>query len=80
MTITCKDARKKLLDDLQLLENDSLCVLVREHLVDCQSCNEFKQSLGKTIHCFKSYQTELPQDLHSLVLQRLRDEGLTTDN
>jgi len=79
MTITCKDVRKKLSEDLQLLENKAQCELVQEHLANCNVCSEFRHSLRLTIGCFKAYDAELPQDLHSLVLQRLHDEGLTTD-
>ncbi len=79
MTITCKDVRKRLSEDLQLQENEAQCELVREHLDNCVACSEFRHSLGLTIGCYKAYNAELPQDLHSLVLQRLRDEGLTTE-
>jgi predicted anti-sigma-YlaC factor YlaD len=77
MTIACTDVRRRLSDDLQLQKNDKLCAQVREHLAVCTACSAFRRSLRMTIDRFKAYDATPPSDLHSLVLKRLRDEGLT---
>ena len=77
--ITCAEVRKKLSEDLQLQEDEPLCARVRSHLTACTECRAFKDSIGETIGCFKAYDMPTPQDLHTLVLQRLRDEGLTIE-
>lgn len=79
MKLTCGDVRKKLSEDLQLQENETICARAREHLSHCDACREFRRSLGTTIDCFRAYDSVPPKDLHGLVLQRLRAEGLTTE-
>jgi predicted anti-sigma-YlaC factor YlaD len=77
MKLTCEDVQQKLSDDLQLQEDEQFCARVKEHLNECASCQAFRDSLGRTIGCFKDYETTPPKDLHALVLQRLKEEGLT---
>lgn len=77
--ITCENVRKKLSEDLLLQEDEGLCEQVREHLIGCGECLAFRDSLSHTIGCFKAYESTPPSDLHALVIQRLRDEGLRTD-
>ena len=77
--MTCENVRKKLSEDLLLQEDEHLCMRVREHMMECSECREFRESLGHTIGCFKAYESAPPPDLHALVIQRLRDEGLTKE-
>ena len=77
MKISCEAVRLKLSEDIQLEDADALCEQVREHLSECGLCQEFHDSLDRTILCFKDYATEPPRDLHAIIMARVKREGLS---
>jgi len=73
---SCNEVVKQLCESLSFSTDSPECNAIRRHLEDCEGCSNYRTSILKTIHLYKSYSVELDESSINRLLQNLNlDEG-----
>lgn len=60
--ISCKDVMHHICDSLGEDLNSPKCKAIKEHLSECDGCQQYFHSINDTIKLYKDYNAELPDD------------------
>lgn len=69
--VTCKDVANHICESLGEDLNSARCREIKEHLESCSDCREYFSSVEKTIGFYKTYNVDLPGEVHKRLMDCL---------
>lgn len=69
--ITCKDVMIHICENLGEELESQKCVEIKKHLSECSDCQHYFSSVEKTIEFYKKYDTEVSDDCHQRLMEKL---------
>jgi len=67
----CKDVMQHICESLgEELDSDK-CIAIKNHLDSCQDCKSYFKTVELTIDYYKKYNVELPNEVHSRLMNFL---------
>ncbi len=69
--ITCKEVMSHICDNLGEQLNSPRCISIKEHLENCDHCQNYFRNVENTIEFYKKYTVTLPEDAHNRLLSML---------
>ena len=70
----CKDVISHICENLGEEKNSDKCIELKKHLEECPCCQNYYNTVGKTIELYKCCGDELSEDAHKRLMEKL---GLT---
>jgi predicted anti-sigma-YlaC factor YlaD len=72
--ISCKDVKRYVCECLAEDTSSERCLDLKDHLENCDDCQEYFKSVELTIDCYRKYNVELPQNAHKKLMDFLKLE------
>lgn len=69
--VNCKDVMSHICESLGEELHSEKCQLIKEHLDNCPGCQNYFNSVEKTIKFYKLYNIQMPDEAHSKLMQKL---------
>lgn len=70
--LTCKEVINQLCEHLGELPDSPVCIAIQDHLKECENCNNFYDSLEKTVVLYRNYSADLPEGAHERLMKILK--------
>ena len=74
--VTCKEVMHHICENLGEDPDSPRCVLIKQHLENCEGCNSYFHSIETTVKFYKEYNVNLSNEAHNKLLDVL---GLNED-
>lgn len=69
--VNCKDVWSHICESLSEELNSPKCKAIREHLSNCNVCQNYFDSVEKTIEFYRKYDVKMPDDSHRKLMDLL---------
>lgn len=73
--VTCKEVCSHICESLGEELNSPRCAAIRAHLEGCTVCQNYFQSVEKTISFYRDFEIQMPDQAHDRLLKMLNLEG-----
>ncbi|MBU2586030.1 MAG: hypothetical protein KKH32_11965 [Bacteroidetes bacterium] len=70
--MTCKEVINQVCEHLGELPDSPVCLAIQDHLIECENCTNFYDSLEKTVTLYKNYSADLPKGAHERLMNVLK--------
>jgi predicted anti-sigma-YlaC factor YlaD len=74
--VTCREVMEHICDNLGEELDSPKCILIKDHLDNCDSCQSYFSSLEKTIQLYQKYEVNIDKKVHTRLIDFL---GLEED-
>lgn len=71
ITVTCKDVMSHICESMGEEQLSPRCIAIKNHMDNCECCNNYFKSVEKTIDFYRNYEITMPEEAHDRLLQYL---------
>lgn len=69
--VTCKEVMRYVCECMAQDTSTERCIALKEHLENCESCQQYFKSVELTIDCYRKYNVKVPEDVHKKLMDFL---------
>ena len=69
--VTCKEVMRYVCECMAQDTSTERCIALKEHLENCENCQQYFKSVELTIDCYRKYNVKVPEDVHKKLMDFL---------